>query len=234
MKNLTLSTLFLLMCSVVFAQEFNVEMSGFSKKKITYITMENMDKMEINPSRIKFKKGLIEEVIYKNEAGEKVSVPIEDIKEMYIPFSDLAKLGATLTTLTNMKKMANSDIKTDILEKGYAYFVKSDVMIKKKKQRTLLMQSLNPAFGSKIMVFMDPYAAETGGLAVGDIQMTGGDSKSYYIKVGDEVAYRLYKKDYKDAFDDLFGDCKKMKKEFKKIKWADFAKHVYYYETECN
>lgn len=234
MKNLTLSTLFLMMCSFIFAQDFNVEMNGFSKKKITFVTMENMEKMEINPSRIKFKKGLIEEVIYKNEAGEKVSIPIEDVKEMYIPFSDLAKMNATLATLSSMKKMANSDIKADILEKGYAYFVKSEVMIKKKKKRTLLMQALNPAFGSKIMVFMDPFASETGGLAVGDIQMTGGDSKSYYIKVGDEVAYRLYKKDYKDAFDDLFGDCKKMKKEFKKIKWADFAKHVYYYETECN
>lgn len=234
MKKIMFSALALIFSISIQAQEFNIEMTGFSKKKITYVTMEDGSKMEVNPHRIKFKKGLIEEVVIKNDAGEKETIPMDDIKEMYIPFSDLAKLNAMTETVGNLNKAANTDVRSDILERGYGYFVKSEVMINKKKKRTLLMQVLNPTFSSKIMVFMDPYAAETGGVGVGGIQMTGGDSKSYYIKIGDEVAYRLYKKDYKKDFDQLFGDCKKLQKKFSKAKWTDFAQHVYYYTNSCN
>lgn len=234
MKNFILACIFISLNCVLFAQEFNVEMNQFDKKKISYVIMSNAEEIEIKPTRIKMKKGLIEEVIYKNENGDKVSLPMENVTQMYVPFSDFAKLNAMFTEATNLKKLGKVDVKADILEKGYAHFIKSEVMINKKKKKTLLLQTLNPTFGSKIMVFLDPFAAETGGIEYGGIQMTGGDTKSYYIKVGDAVAYRLHKKNYKDEFEKLFGDCKKMKKEFTKVKWTDFSKHVYFYETECN
>lgn len=215
------------------AQQFNVEMNGYSTKKITYVTFNDGTKKEIRLWRFKLKKGLVEEVIYKDEAKEKHSIAVEDIKEMYVPYSDMAKLSAALETMGNVRKASNRDIQADILDQGYAYYVKSEVKISKKKTRTLLLQVLNPKFCSEIMVFMDPYAAETGGVGVGGIQMTGGDSKSYYVKVNDEVAYRLKKQDYKDAAEELFGDCSKVKKEFGKFKWADFAEHIFFKQEKC-
>ena len=233
MKQFILTILGVFVLLSLKAQQFNVEMSGYSNKKITYVTMDDGSKMEINLWRLKIKKGLVTEVIYKDDAKEKQTISVEDIKEMYVPYSDMAKLTASLETMGNLKKMSNRDIQADILDQGYAYYIKSDVKISKKKTRTLLLQVLNPKFCSEIMVFMDPYAAETNGIGVGVVELGGGDSKSYYVKVNDEVAYRLMKKDYKDASDELFGDCSKVKKEFGKMKWADFAEHIYYKQEKC-
>ena len=141
--------------------------------------------------------------------------------------------------LVNLKKNKFPNIieeyEQEILGRGYAYFEKVDVQVKKKKNFVLMMQLLNPSFSSKIKVYHDPYAAETMSVGVGPVS-TGGDDKSYFIHVnGEDRAYKMEKKDYKEKFEELFGDCSAvMKKYGAKIKWSEFPEALHMYSTECN
>ena len=215
------------------AQQFNVEMEGFSSTKPTYMTMEDGREMEVKLQRVKYRRGLIEELVFRDEANEKISVPLDEIKEMHIPFHELAKVAALMETSGNLNQMMKRDIKNDIFDQDYAYFVKSDVKIGR-KTRTLLMQVLNPSFSSEIMVFMDPMANQTGSVFWRNLAVTGGDSKSFYIKrKGDDRAYRVFKRNYRKLSQELFGDCPEVKEEFRRLRWIDFAKHIYYKQENC-
>ena len=94
------------------------------------------------------------------------------------------------------------------------------------------MQLLNPTFCQKIRIYHDPFAAETMGIGVAGIQVTGGIDKSYYIKQDGKVT-RLYKKDYDDSFKTLFGSCSDLIQKYKNFNWRDLNEHVFFFETAC-
>jgi len=72
-------------------------------------------------------------------------------------------------------------------------------------------------------------------MSVGGMQVSGGDSKSYYVKTGDNIAYLLKKKTFDDEFSNLFGSCGAfMKKNGKKPKWKDFEELTYEFATTCD
>lgn len=216
------------------AQVFLPPFEGFSKKQPSYLTMENGEEIECTFKNFSYKKGLIEEIKIVNSREEKVKIESNDIKHMYIPPSDLAKLSADLSFITDADNWDNEDYEQEILERGYAYFEKVDVEVKK-KNFILMMQMLNPSFSSKIKVYHDPYAAETMSIGVGAIS-AGGDDKSYYILVnGEKQAYKIEKKDYKDEFKNLFGDCQEvMDKYGEKPNWTEFAEALFMYSKECD
>ena len=98
----------------------------------------------------------------------------------------------------------------------------------------LLLQLVNPSFASRIKVFFDPYATETGGVSVMGVPVKSSDDKSYYVKKGDDVAFRLYKKDYDENYQKLFGDCSKFYNKNKKVgKWSDFSETIFNYTKDC-
>ena len=134
---------------------------------------------------------------------------------------------------TKVKKWDATYIDSEIIKKGYAYFEKAKVAIKK-DQEMLLMQLLNPGFNSKIKVFHDPFAAETMRAGFGGMTMAGGDDKSYYVQVGDNVAKKLKKKDYDDEYKVLYSSCPTLlTKVGEKVRWTEFSKNVYEYTFEC-
>lgn len=94
------------------------------------------------------------------------------------------------------------------------------------------MQLLNPHFNGSIKIYNDPFANETNGIGVAGFQVTGGHEKSYYIVKGDEVGFRLYKKKFKKAFEDLLGDCSAVKIS-KKPDWKELAGYVATYNENC-
>jgi len=101
------------------------------------------------------------------------------------------------------------------------------------KKITALLQLVNPSFGKKIRVYNDPWAGETASVGVAGIKVAGGNEKSYYVKNGDEVAYRIKKKEYSKQYKKLYNNCKAVSKKYPKVKWDDFAKHIAEFTTEC-
>ena len=127
----------------------------------------------------------------------------------------------------------NSYLNSEIMKQGYCYFEKAKVEFKN-ETATLLLQLLNPGFSNKIKVFYDPYAAETGGFGIGELQLTGGEDKSYFVQVGEIIAKRTKKKDYETLYKSFYADCPTLLQQLDKaLKWTDFAKHVYIYSFDC-
>ncbi|MDG1333269.1 MAG: hypothetical protein P8P74_13120 [Crocinitomicaceae bacterium] len=219
------------------AQSFSVPLDGFSKKKTSYLHMEDGTVSEGLLGGFKRAKGQIETVKMKSESGGKIKIDPVKIKFMYIPPSALGKLSAANDRAGNLKKWdAPSNMDSTLMGKGYVYFEKMTTQIKKKKTEDLMLQMLNTSFSSKIKVFYDPFAKETIGLEVGGVTVAGGLDKSYYVqKVGStDPAYKLEKKNYKEQFSVLFGDCDEFVAKFgDKIKWSDLETHIYEYTQMC-
>lgn len=235
---ITAFTLVLLFCtSQAFSQAFSVPLEGFSRSKTAYLHMEGGKKFEGQLSGFKRSKGLIETVKMKNPNGKKLKIDPAKISHMYLPPSDLAKFGAAMEKIGNMRNWeSDTNIDTTLMGEGYVYFEKVLTIVKKKKDN-LMLQLMNAPFSSKILVYHDPFARETMGIGVAGVTVAGGLDKSYYVmKVGkDKAAYRLKKKDYKEQFSKLFGDCPEFMKKYKDdIKWSDLAQHVYEYSQMCN
>ena len=130
--------------------------------------------------------------------------------------------------------MATTRINQEHIQKGYAYFETAEVQIKKKKTEVLLLQLLNPAFSNKVKVYHDPYAKESGGLGIAGVKVTGGRDKSFYFKKGNDVAYKLKKKEYGKQAPGIFEDCPDYFESIKfELKWAKFEEQIYNYSNTC-
>ncbi|MCP1385027.1 hypothetical protein [Runella salmonicolor] len=229
---LTLAGCLLLSCTA-FSQDFIPAYDRFSGKETSYITLENGTKLEGTLEDLDRRKGLIEEVVIKDATGKKITLKPDQIKSMYLMPSGLSKLSTNMDVGTKVKKWDAQYIDSEIIKKGYAYFEKAKVVLKK-DQEMLLMQLLNPGFNSKIKVFHDPFAAETMRVGFGGMTMAGGDDKSYYVQAGDLPAKKLKKKEYEDEIKVMYASCPALVKKIgEKLRWSEFAKHVYEFSFEC-
>ena len=213
------------------AQELLSPSTTFSHKKTAYITLQDGTEIQGNIKDIDRKKGLIDFIKIKDASGKKHKLKPEDVKFMYLPPSGLDKLSKGLNFLNDASKWNDEKLNSDFLSQGYIYFEQADVKIKK-KDRTLLMQLLNPGFSKTVKIYHDPFAKETAGLGVAGIKVAGGIAKSYYISKNGNQAFKLKKKDYKKEFVPFWNKCKKVINDYPKQKWSDLTKHVITY-TEC-
>lgn len=216
------------------AQDFLVGSDRFSSKKISYLFLKDGSEVQGYIKDIDRKKGLIEEIVLKID-GKKSKFKPEDIDYMYLMpsgFDKFAKAYDSAFDLTEEEK--DRSVNMGYIKEGYVLFESTEVMIKKKK-RNLLLQLVNPGYNSKIRVYHDPLAQESMSAGIGGFKVAGGDKKSFYVKKGDAIAYRLKKKKYDDEWKELFKDCLSIKDSFDgKMKWYDFSKHVFAYTTECD
>ena len=233
MKKLMLSLvlIFTLMAQTQ-AQDLLSPSTSFSHKKTAYITLMDGTEVKCTIKKISRKKGLIQEIKVRNEAGKKVKYKPNEIAYMYLPPSGLDKLGKAMDFLGDAKKWTDEKLEQDLLNQGYVYFEQSDVKLKK-KTKSMLMQLLNPGFSVKVKVYHDPWAKETMSLGVGAVKVVGGIAKSYYVKLDtDKAAFRLKKKNYRSEFKLLWKSCPAVKESVNAVKWNEFTKHIITY-TEC-
>lgn len=234
MKKLLLVILVVPIWNLAIAQSFSPAFDRFSGGKTSYVNLEDGTQIEGTIDDFDRKKGLIEEVTIKDAEGKKIKLEAEKIKSMYVPPSNLAKFNEAMDFATEASNwQSGNDVDKDIISKGYAMFEKSTVMLGKKK-RDLLLQIVNPSFANYVRVYQDPMAKETAGFGVAGIDVVGGEEKSYYVKVGDAPAFRLYKKDYSKQFASVFKGCKAVVDAVgKKKAWSDFASHAMMAAKEC-
>ncbi|MCU0340918.1 MAG: hypothetical protein MUE30_13620 [Spirosomaceae bacterium] len=234
MKKILLNALLVFTLTSASAQDFIPAYDRFSGKETSYIMLEDGTKLEGTLDDLDRRKGLIEEVTIKDAAGKKIKLKPDQIKAMYLMPSGYSKLSTSLDVGTKVKKWDAKYIDSDIIKKGYAYFEKAKVALKK-DQEMLLMQLLNPGYNTKIKVFQDPFAAETMRIGVGGFTMAGGDDKSYYVQVGDQVARKVKKKEYDDLYKEFFAGCPSLLKTIsEKIRWTEFSQHIYQFTFDCN
>ncbi len=219
--------------SFISAQKFVEVVNNFSKKKITYITMDDGSEIKGNIKDLDAKKGLIEKIKILDADGKKLKITPDDINYMYVAPTAVSKLGSTIDLMKDASRWEDTDLDKDIINKGYVYLEKSDVRIRK-KTRTLMVQLLNPSFSSKIKVYNDPITGETASVGIGGVKLAGGLAKSYFVKkAGEKVAFELKKKNYDEEFKLIFSDCPALIEKYgDNPKWADLEKHVIEY-SQC-
>lgn len=214
------------------AQDFLKGYDSFSSKADSYIYMNDGTEVVGKVKGIKRKKGLIEYVKLKVD-GETQKLLASDVSHMYLKPSGLEKFSRGLEDAFDMTELEKDrTINEGFVKEGYVLFETVKVMIKK-TERTLLMQLVNPGFSNNIRVYYDPFASETMGASVGGMKLAGGDAKSYYVKAGDKMAFKLKKKNYEDELKSLYGDCSVADGFDGKMKWTSFAKHIVHYSTKC-
>lgn len=219
--------------TVIQAQDFLPAYDRFSGKEPVYITLEDGTQLVGTLEGVNRKKNQIESVSFKDSVGNPKKFSADEIKSAYLRPSDYSKMMTDVMNVEKVQTWDNTYIRNDLIAQGYCYFEKAKVDIKGETS-TLLLQLLNPGFSSKIKVFYDPYASETGGIGYAGLKLTGGEDKSYYVQVGDKVARKTKKKDYDSLYKEFYSGCSELLQKLEKDhKWSDFAKHIYAFTFEC-
>lgn len=236
MKKLVFLTALICISLNSFSQSFIPAFDRFSGKLVSYVYLEDGTTIEGTIDDLDRKKGLIEEItILPTGAKKKRKLEPKEIKTMYLPATAVDKLSNLVDNVGNTSKFADRSVNMDVINKGYAYFEKVKVKVKRSEE-DLLMQIVNPSFSSKIKVFFDPKAKEGMGLSVGAIKVVGGEDKSYFVQVGNGIAKKITKKDYEEEeYKNLFSGCSDLMKKLEvKHSWNDFDKNLYEFTTACN
>jgi len=230
MKNLLLICTFLFFGKVTFCQQFRLypEMEIMSlASNPSELTLSNgqIIKGEMGLGVVSTSSGLqrITSVVIFKKGEKNLKYKPKEIKEIKIKanWSDMSTSDANNKSSLQIKFYA--DRKSD-------YYIFRTVLDKKGKPR--LMQLLNPGFDSNIQVYADTKSKHSSIAAI-----LGKDAaKSYYLVKGtDQKGIYVKKSKYKKLFQKIFGDCEDMMSKFgDKIKWGDFAKHIYAYDQDCD
>jgi len=167
----------------------------------------------------------------KLENGEISKFVPEQVTSLSVKVSRLMKLYMISEAGSSIKELASADF-DKIVDRDRVVFETATTPRQKETQR--ILQLLNPGFDSKIKVFAEPNA-KTGGLAIGGIQVTGGEDRVYLFVKGGEKAFKVKKGSYSDNFQELYSDCPEMIAHFQgeKIRWDDVALHVFVYDQLC-
>lgn len=232
-KKFLLIALTIFCVAEVSAQQLLSPSFTFSHKKTAYLILKDGVKLEGRIKDIDRKKGLIKYIKIVDEAGQKHKLKPTVIESMYLPASRLDKLSKSISFISNMQKWKNPNLNQDLLHKGYVYCENTQVMVKK-KERTMMLQLLNPEFSNEVRVYHDPRAKHTMGIGVAGISVTGNIAKSYYVKKADEdVAHLIKKNKYEKEFAKLWGGCDSLIQKTVEINWRDLTQHILDY-SECN
>lgn len=226
------SFVLIIVTSGVLAQDFLQGYDSFSRKADSHIYLNDGTEIIGKVKSVKKKKGLI--VYVKVDVdGESVKYMADEVDKMYLKPLGFEKLSRSMDNAFNVTENAKDrSVNEGFIKEGYVLYETVKVRLKK-DETTLLMQLVNPGFSSDIKVYYDPFASETMSTGIGGFTVAGGDAKSYYVKKGEEPAYKVKKKHYDDEIQSLYGDCN-VKAGFEdKLKWTDFSKHIVYYSSNC-
>lgn len=216
---------------------FNEGFSGPSPKKISTVILKDgtVNKGYCNDAEMK--KGQIYQISLKDSATKKqMKFDAENISEMYLLPSNFEKGLKAMKFVTNVNNINRKKMNKSVSEERI-HFVNQTVSLKNKKdEKEFLMQLINPQFSDIIAVYHDPRAKETAGMTVGfGMQVSGGITKSFYVKKGDKVMW-LHKDDFEDNYDFLFGDNAEFMKKYpkKSVEWDYFSFLVNEYTEMTN
>ena len=131
---------------------------GVSSKKPSTIILKDGSRIEGSASGIDRKKGQIYSIDIKDSSRKKTEYKAEDIAEMYLPISGMAKASKMSNYFGNTKNWGRKSL-TKTTNPGEVYVKNVKASLKNKKdEKEFLMQLINPEFSSIIEVYADPVA----------------------------------------------------------------------------
>lgn len=240
MKKILIFTVILLLPACIYSQSFVEPVEDVSSlwtySRNCIITTTEGEELQGKLFSGYITGGGIKSVTIKDENGEKTKMNAALISSMKVKASDMIKFWMVVENTGSIKEITNMDF-NEVMNKEYLIF--EQALMPKKKDKSGLLQLLNPGFDSKIKVYVDPKAKETKGVPkwmTAGVQVGGGEDKSYLFVKNQEKSIKVKKGNYKKEFSELYDNCQIMMEmyEGKKIKFKDLAGHVFIYDQVCN
>lgn len=230
MKKFTVLSLFILISLSSFSQAFITPVSTLPPVKIFKLELIDGTQIDGQKASVATINGLIKSLSYKDAEGVKHKYKAEQIKTLKVKTGTFAKIDMMVES-SSIVDLIDKDF-NEILDREYIHY--EQALLPKNKDKYRLLQLLNPGFDNRIKVYQDPNAKETNGLSLGDVQVSGGDDKSFLIVKDGAKSEVLKKKKYKKEFPNIFGDCDLAKvMDSSKMKFKNFAAHVFIYDQIC-
>jgi hypothetical protein len=189
----------------------------------TYFHPSTVKELTVVDTAGKVYSGKISDMDHKKQLMTELTIKVGDEKMVFTPetirlvyakatkISRMSKLGGSIQRMTKQKIRNKSDTLTF-------------ETVKNEDGEKILLQLINPGADSKIKVYANPSAGKTTSWTGID----GGMDRSYYVSKKGEPVWKLAKKDMKEKFDLLFGDCPSLKDKSKS--WDDFDEYISEYD----
>jgi len=235
MKKSLLTLSLTLACLLTQAQTFLIPVESFIGAQPSSLVTVAGDTIHGEVRSALFMNGLLKSFTFRIEStDEKIKYKAEDVKYLRVKASQMATWESLSVGTSTISRMSKTDF-NQIKNREFIEF--EQALQPGNKNKYALLQLLNPGFDSKIKVYSDPNGPKTGTTTINGMAISGGEDKSYLVVKGGIKAERIKKKDYKESFAILFGDCPDLIKTYsadnKKIEFWDFAGHVFDYDQSC-
>lgn len=184
-------------------------------------------------------RGILRGVSYTDSLISALTVKVGDEKSNYkvadviklaiIPGEDAKHEDIALGKV--LQNIDNDEFIKVLPDNGWIFFER--IQLPGKQERYQLAQLLNPGFDSKIKVYAHPDASSTGSTSISGITVGGALDNQHYVALAGERPFVIDDFRYRKlAQERLYTDCTLLTEQ--KLKWKDFAEHVFNYDQKCD
>ncbi len=232
MKNIILSFIVFLFSGSLLAQHFSTIISADNIAWLRDYTISTVDGEILTANKLSsysVTNGRLKSFSFNTDDGVKHKLKAEQVMDVKARLTKVAKTAMIVDASESIERAVTADY-PDIVKKNLVRF--NSVTYNSKKNKKAVLQLLNYGFDQKLKVYPDPYS-ESGTTTLGDVTVSGGVIKDYFVVKGDKT-YRLSKKSYKKLYNEIFGDCEVMKVDPKSISILNLCNDVLKYNSCSN
>ena len=193
-----------------------------------YVVTADNDTINGKLSNCVFTDSLINRVTVK-VGDEKIKLSLEQIQTIALIPNEAANYE-DIALLPVLKGIKNGEFIEALPEDGWVFYEK--IRLPGKRERYAMAQLLNPGFDSKLKVYAHPEASDNGSSSLNGITLRGAQDDKHYVSVNQGAPFVIGIFQYrKKALESLYSNCSELKDQ--KLKWKDFAKHVFTFDQKC-
>jgi len=229
MKPLLLS-LFLCSASISYGQFFVQKLSQYeiTNAERTYVITNDSDTLTGRITSISYLDSAVNRLTMKID-GEKQKLSIEQIKAIHIIPNELANYE-DMALIPVLKSAGNEDFIEVLPEDGWVIYEK--MRLPGRREQYILTQLLNPGFDSKVKVYAHPDATSGGSGSMNGLTLTGQRDNMHFVSVKGGRPFPINEFNYrKRSLNEIYGGCSEL--SYQKLRWKDFAKHMFTYDQKC-
>lgn len=211
-----------------FVQKLGQDQLTYSQE--IYIVTQEQDTLRGTLGGTTYIDGTISKLTLRQPGGEKIKLSLKDIQVLAVVPGEEAQYD-DMALLPVLKELKNEDFLKVLPEGGWVFFER--IQLPGKQERFILSQVVNPGFDSKIKVFVNPDAGDTGSSSLNGLTLGGARDDSHYVSVAGGRPFLIGSFRYKKkALEKIYNNCAELKSQ--KLVWKDFAQHVFIYDQKCN
>lgn len=160
---------------------------------------------------------------------EKMKLEASNMQLLAVQPGTFAQMG-NVALFPALESIENEAFTEALPTDGWVFYERQRMPTK--KERYQLLQVLNRGFDQKVKVYAHPNASSTGGTSLNGIVVEGNLDNQHFVSVNGGPVFKIDNLGYKKrALKELYSNCELL--AGKKLKWKDFARHVFQYDQEC-